>query len=313
MALLLAACSSGNAAKTATTTRVEAERRDARSWSDQARAAYSPLKLTGLQLPERVRAWAAGERSPDDLRADLDTAAREVASVQRLVEELPPFPRDDRVAPLYRSSSRLYVQYVTVLQAALAQPAGPLRDQVVLLARRVRLLADRVFDRGQVRINAMLHEAADPNVEIRLPPEVPDWVAESMAAGPPLDDPPPPAPTTPPLREDTRPTQPRAAWVVAVTAAPVPAAGDLAAAIDRSDQAALRDLARRFARVARDLGLVADPVGPHGREDAAQARLALLAYGEAARAAQARLPDVARGLTAIGDQVWAVPGLAHRP
>ncbi|MDQ1375127.1 MAG: hypothetical protein QOJ09_2465 [Actinomycetota bacterium] len=314
MACTFAACSSGtdHASPTTVLSRVAAERRDAAAWSAKARTAYRPLRLTATELPSRVRSWQTGERPDEELRNDLATSLREVSAVRDAVEALPPFARDAAVRPLYRWSSQLYVEHVHGLQAALAQPAGPMRDQLVLLARRVRVLADRVFDRGQSRLAPFLHEAPDPNVEIHLPPEVPDWVVDGLAAGPPLDDPPPPAATEPALREDTRPTQPRRAWVVAVAAAGAPSSGELSGAITSGDQAALRALARRFADVARALAPVPDPADRHGRDDAAQVRLSLLVSGEAARAAQAGLGDVARRLLVIADRVWAVPGLPRR-
>jgi hypothetical protein len=57
---------------------------------------------------------------------------------------------------------------------------------------------------------------------------------------------------------------------------------------------------------------VPDPAGSHGRDDAAQVRLAVLTAGEAARAAEAGLPDVAHRLLVIANGVWAVPGLPAR-
>jgi hypothetical protein len=309
---MLAACSSGHDTTTATTSRVSGERLDARAWSDKAAAAYKPLQLTGLQLPERVRAWQAGERSDDDVRADLATAAREVATVRDNVGRLPAFGRDARVAPLYRWSSLIYVEYVGASQAALDQPPGALRDQLVLLGRRLRVLGDRVFDRGQARLAVFLHQAADPNVEIRLPPEVPDWTADGLAAGPPLDEVPEQPDTNPALREEQRPTQARADWARALQSAGVPSDAELTSAIAAADQSRLRGLANRLAVIARDLAPVADPADPHGREDAAQARLALLIYGEAARAGQAALGDMAKRLVDVGDRVWAVPGLRPR-
>jgi hypothetical protein len=309
---LLAACSSGNDATTTTVPRVVTERRAATEWSDRAEEAYKALQLTGLLLPERVRAWQAGERSDAELQSDLTLAEREVKSVRDAVVDLPTFELEARVAPLYEWSTRIYVEYVRALQSAHARPPGPLRDQVVLLARRLRVLGDRVFDRGQARLEPYLHQAPNPDVVIQLPPEVPDWTADGLAAGPPLDDPPGPPAATPALREDERPTQPRAAWAAAVRAAGVPTRTELANAVGTNDQTSLRALANRCATIARDLAAVADPAGRHGREDAAQARLAVLVSGEAARAGQLELPDMARELAAIGEAVLALPGLSIR-
>jgi hypothetical protein len=292
-----------------TTTRIEGERDDAQAWSEKARQAYAGLDIAALELPKRQRAWLAGERPREEFTADLAIALGEVESVRDKVAALPSFERDAQVAPLYRWSSRLYVEYVHLLEAALAAADVPLRDQLELAARRVRILADRIFDRGQARLQPYLHEAPNPDVIIQLPPEVPDWVADGMAAGPPLDDPPPPRAETPALREEDRPTQPRAAWAEAVGRAAAPASLDLGPALDAADPLRLRDVARRFDAIARDLGPVPDPAGEHGREDAAQVRLALLVYAEAARAAQAGQPELARRLVTIADGVIDVPGL----
>jgi hypothetical protein len=292
-----------------TTTQEQAEARDAAAWSAEARTAYSALQVTARDLPPRARAWLAGERSDAEFAADLAIAAGEVEQVRDAVRKLRAFPRDERVAPLYRSSAELYVEYVGLLQAAAATPPGDLRVQLDLAARRVRILADRIFDRGQARLDPFLHEVDDPNVIIQLPPEVPDWRPDGMAAGPPLDDPPPPASSTPALREEDRPTQSREAWATAVRAAGVPAMGELSAAVDAGAPVPLRDLARRYDAVARALQAVPDPAGAHGRDDAAQYRLALLTFAEAARAAQAGRPDIARRLAAVAADVAEVPGV----
>jgi hypothetical protein len=310
VAVTLSACSNddGDEAAPTSTSRADGERREAQAWSAEAERAYTPLDLTALELPGRVRAWLAGQRTAEELAADLAIARREVETVEQQVGDLRPFPRDPDVQDLYLWSTRLYVAYVDMLAAALASPAGDVRTQLELAARRLRILGDRVFDRGQARLKPFLHEQPNPDIIINLPPDVPDWILEGMAAGPPLDDPPPPPAPTPELREETRPTQPRDAWVAAVKAADPPSSGELLAAIDAADPVRLRDLARRFDSVARALRGVADPDEPLGREEAAQVGLGLLVYAEAARAAQAGQPEAARRLVAVGDGVATVPG-----
>jgi hypothetical protein len=308
-ALVLGSCSGGDDAAPPSTSKADAERRDAKAWSEQAGTAYAALDIAALELPKRSRAWLAGERTSEEFTADLAISLAEVETVRDAVAALPPFGRDARVAPLYRYSSLLYVEYVHLLQAALATTDVPLRDQLELAARRVRILGDRIFDRGQTRLEPFLHEEPNPDVIIQLPPEVPDWVADGMAAGPPLDDPPPPRAETPALREENRPTQARPAWAAAVARAAAQASLDLTTAIESADPIRLRDVARRFDAVVRALAPVPDPAGAHGREDAAQVRLALLVYAEAARAAQAGEPDVARRLVAVADGAIDVPGL----
>jgi hypothetical protein len=298
---VLAACSGGDGGgrATVTTTVTTADRTAAKRWSADAAKAYAPLELTARELPTRARAWLAGERADADFDADLRTALAEVTQVRDLVAALPAFGPDPHVNELYRASSLLYVEYVGLDRLALATPAGAVRTQLDLAARRVRVLGDRVFDRGQSRLNARLDEPADPNVIINLPPEVPEWVADGLAAGPPLDDPPPPPAATPALREEHRPTQSRAAWTGAVAAAGAPTPAELRAAIAAADPARLRAVARAYDAASRALRDVADPASRFGRDDAAQVRLGYLAAAEAARAAQAGQPDIAIRLAAI--------------
>jgi hypothetical protein len=181
------------------------------------------------------------------------------------------------------------------------------RTQLDLLARRVRLLGDRIFDRGQALIDPHLHDPSTPSaVDIRKPEEVPDWVAEGLAAGPPLDAAPPPKSSQPQLRQATRPQQPRADWLKAVAAAAAPSADDVRAAIAAGDPARLADLATRLVAATEKLRNVPDPKGD--REESARLRLSLLVEADAARAAQLAavidapaLSDIARDILAAGE------------
>ena len=130
----------------------------------------------------------------------------------------------------------------------------------------------------------LLKEQPDPNVEVRLPEEVPDWVAEGLAAGPPLDDPPPPAAANPPLRQKTRPEESEGTWIAAVQRMAIPSDAALARAIDGRDTAALRTVAGLLVRFSEQLRAEPDPKG--GRETSARVRLSLLVDADAARAAQ---------------------------
>ena len=179
-----------------------------------------------------------------------------------------------------------------VYEAALQTPPGDLRGQLDLLARRVRELGDRVFDRG--RLDLGVAPKRTPDVVVNEPEEVPIWTAEGLAAGPPLDDPPPARADTPPLRAETRPEQSRARWERDVRAATAPSTTSLRAAIQLEDADALRDLARRFVAAAEYLRDKPDPRG--GREESARLRLSWLVAADAARSAQAGLEPVAERL-----------------
>src|SRR5205807_9432113 len=166
--------------------------------------------------------------------------------------------------------------------------------------------------RGSAAMAPFVHDDPLKDVDVRLPEEVPQWTAEGMAPGPPLDDPPPPAAESPPLRAASRPEQDPSAWAAAVRAVEIPAATDVAAAIDGGDGDTLREVARKLVDVAEQLRSAPDP--RRQREKSAVARLSLLIVADSARAAQASslvdgdaagpLHDVSRRLSLLGDSLW---------
>jgi hypothetical protein len=244
------------------------------------------LASSAFELPAQARQWLAGALADDEYRAKIDRALGDATTTRDRVRALPAHAAD----ALYLASAELYVQHVRIHLATLDMAAGAERDQVVLLARRVRELGDRVFDRGHALVDP--HFAADrPDVDVNLPEEVPDWVAEGMAAGPPLDGEPPPRASTPPLREETRPTEPERAWLAAVAAAGAPEHLDL--------EGDLATQARAFVAAAERLRHEPDPDTSGGRERSAILRLGYLVDADAARAAQLGLADVAHALIAI--------------
>ena len=230
-----------------------------------------------------ARQWLDHERTDDEFRTQLDIAT---AAFVRSRDRLAALAAPSKFAPakrLYVASASLYVARARVYGAAIGTPDP---SQYDLLAKRLQELGDRVFDRGRAFLG--ITEGPVRQVAIHLPEEVPIWTAEGLAAGPPLDDPPPPRPAYPPLRADSRPQQPRSAWVRDVRKAAPPHPADL----KTTDATRLRDLARRWVAAAEYLRNRPDP--PTGREESARLRLSWLTYADAARAAQLGLADVSR-------------------
>jgi hypothetical protein len=290
-----------------------AEQRSAEAWSAEAQHALQPLLDETPALESAINRFLAGTASTDVLASETGRSLNAFVGAAQAVRALPPFPGGTSVNDEYVRSARLYIEWAHLAPVLVTSAPGDLRTQLGLMARRVRELGDRVFDRGQDVVTPRLHLASSPDVQLRLPLEVPDWPAEGLEPGPPLAPSTPP-PTGPmPVREGARPTQSRAAWIAAVRHADLPAPGVLGRAIDRGDAVSLRNLASRLEATAAELDGVPDPVG--GREDADLARLALLVHAEAARAGQAAtllsapddhtlLIDAARSLAAIGDELW---------
>lgn len=277
----------------------------ATEWTQQAAVAYRPLGDAALRLPAYVREWLDGTRPTEQLRVDLDKARVATTEVRDSLARLRPFPFEAGVLPLYQSSSVLYVEHVRIYEEALGAPAGDVRIQLDRIARRTRLLADRVFDRGQALVKPYVTTERNPDVVINLPEEVPDWVAEGLAAGPPLAPPPPPAAGPPPLRDENRPVQLRASWEAAVRDAGAPPVEELRGAIAGGDAVRLGTLAQELEGAAERLRAVADPEGDGGREESAKTRLRLLVQSEAMRIGQAAAVFGLFALADVADRVLA--------
>ena len=281
--LVLGACSGGKdtdgEASPTTTLR-------AKQWTDLATDAFGPMTSTSVELPAHGEAWLAGDLSTEEYRRKLRFALVDASETKDLVLALPPHDGKER----YEASVDLYLRHVSVHIAAVNMEPGRERDQAVLLARRLRELSDRVFDRGESKVDSTA--AGDTSdAASDAPDDVPDWVAEGLAVGPPLDDAPPPAANTPPPRDVTRTTQPAADWEAAVKAAGAP---------DRLDDVGdLAAQARAYVKAAEVLRDEPVPAGEDGRERSVILRLGYLIKADAARAAQLGLVPIAHDLARI--------------
>lgn len=275
----------------------------AAAWSARATEAFAGFAGPAQAFPAKAAAWAAGPEGDAGFPAVIAETEEAFAATLARVEALPPFPGDARPAALDTATARLYLIHVRLYRAGLALAPGVERVQLDLSARRLRTLGDRLFDQGQSVVERVVPTSIPANVEIRRPAEVPDWVTEGMAAGPPLDDPPGPRASSPPLAPATRPTQPAPSWERQADAAPT--AADLRAGTDA------RELARRFTAAAAQLEAAPDPAGRDGRSRSALFRLRLLLLAEAARLRQlAALAGVDPApFSALEDEVVAVAGL----
>jgi hypothetical protein len=268
----------------------------ASGWMEQKVTAESFSSEINLFLPEAVR-------------------ARQVVAGIPLLEEAPA-ARD-----LYRDSVGLYVDFGRIYLVAVEPAAEPLRAQLDLAARRLRNLADKLYDQAQLLVDPASESLGGDNVVVRRLPEVPDWEAEGLAAGPPLADAPPPPPEVPPEREAQRDEEPEKAWLARLRQAGFPSGADLAAAIGSGDTGRLGAQAETYLASVSALRVAPDPEGGRGR--AAVVALSYLVEAESARVAQAatllpagsardRLSRVARRLALLGENLLE-PDLRGRP
>jgi hypothetical protein len=258
---------------------------DPKAWEQKASAAFKPLVSDVPDLVQGAREWQGGQRSTEDFTEQVNRAVADFERSRKQVAALGSSPKNKAAGQLYTHSAQLYEQVGRIYQVMVGTGPGDARTQLDLLARRVRELADRVFDRGHATLAPYLDEQQSPDVEVHAPEEVPLWPEEGLAAGPPLDEQPPPAASSPPLRQASRPQESEAAWAKDVGAARIPSAATLTAAIRAREGGALGDLARRYVAAAEALRARPDPKG--NRDKSAVLRLGLLVDADAARAAQA--------------------------
>jgi hypothetical protein len=254
--------------------------------------AFRPLGDAVKTFLPRAQDFEAGKLPPADFKGAVDAALPEFLKARDAVAKLERYKPNPAVNKYFLDSADLYVETARIYGVA-ADPAGDaLRAQLNLSARRVRTLGDRIYDRGRVVLDPSFY-ASSENVELRPPTEVPDWVAEGMAAGPPLAPPPGAPAATPPVREQTcaagvprpcRAEESASKWVSAVKKAGLPQPADVLSAIDAADAARLGALAGDYESKVRTLQAGPDP--KKARERAAVAGLGLLTAGEAARLGQ---------------------------
>jgi hypothetical protein len=304
------------------TSEQQAERRQASEWLDDTRVAFQDLGRVVPTLVSRTDAWLAGDvedaaldESLRDWQRTFESAGTAVADLDEL--ELAPGARE-----LLALSADIYTEVASIHRAAIAvDDDDELRRQVHVLARRVRLLADRVYDRGYALVEPYLHREEDPNVVVNLPEEVPLWPSLDLAPGPPLAPTPPPFEGPHPLRQERRPQQDRDDWIESLVLVNPPPSGRVLAAVRAGDARRLRTLAEQLVAAAEALRIEPDPRGD--REEQTRVRLGLLVHADAARSGQAAaladgratdlLESVAVRLVEVGDHpLFWVPELPAR-
>lgn len=278
------------------------------TWDRAAAAAFTPLAGRIPVMAEQRSQFAAGTLPPQQYSVELGQSQSVFASTLAAAIRLPPYPGQPLVDRLYATTASLYVQAVRCERAALDLPPGRLRDQAMLIAARLRELADRTFDQGRVLTAQGLAPANVPaGTEVVLPAEVPDWAAEGLAAGPPLAPAPPPPDRYPPVRQGARPTEAAGRWSAAVSALHVP--GPAQIRLEGAD--ALATTAAGLQRDSDTIGAMADPAVRSGREASVRVRLAILVEAEACRLGQtADLagPAAAPGFRSLAQELLALAG-----
>ncbi|MGH9043214.1 MAG: hypothetical protein ACRDZ3_23645 [Acidimicrobiia bacterium] len=265
--------------------------------------------------------WIDGSQPADALTGQLNVFFPQVTAARQAVAAIPPLEEAPLARDLYREAISLYIEFGRIYLTATDPGSEPLRAQLDLAARRVRSLADKIYDQGLALVDPASQSAGNESVEIRRGPEVPDWDAEGLSAGPPLAGDPPPPPEVPPAREPERPQEQPAKWLERVREAEFPSGAELAEAIASLDGTRLAGLTEVYLASVAALRVAPDPES--GRVRGAVAALSYLVSAESARVAQAaslvpagpprdQLIAVARRLALIGENLLE-PELRDQP
>ena len=310
----------GSATAGSTTTTVTASP-EAQAFQAKVDEAFKPLGDAVRILLPKAQEFEAGKVTPGEFKGAVDAALPEFVKSRDAVAALGPYKPEPAINTYFLDAAVLYVETARVYSVAVDPAAEPLRGQLNIAAKRLRTLGDRIYDRGRTVLDPAFYAPSSAEVEIRPPTEVPDWVAEGMAAGPPLAGAPGPAATNPPVREPTcgkdvpepcRAEESEKKWSSRVKGAGFPQPPDVVRALEAGDSNRLGELAATYETRTRELMAGADPKGD--RERAAVTGLGLLTDAEAARVGQAaallppgeprdRLMTVARRTLVVGDDL----------
>lgn len=277
---------------------------EAVAWDARAGAVFAPVAKQLPNVAHHVEQWRRGELAASQVDAELGILRTGYLEAARQLADIPRLPATEAVLPFYRSSLELGAPWVDITRAAMHTPRGATADQLYLSGRRLRELADRVFDRGHVLLAPLIGTKPTPGVEFVPPPALPDWFAEGLAAGPPIDDP-PPASFEPHARQG--PALRRDVWItrfLASLGAPRPA--DVAAAASRGDAGALRQLADRLDTATEEMFSVPMELErtPAGQDTRVIVGLRFLIDAEAARLFLLGRPEIATAVLHAGAPVW---------
>lgn len=326
---LLAASGDDGISTDPSTTTTATATREAKAFQTKADDAFRPLADAITSFLPKAQEFELGTVNPSEFKAAVDMALPELMKVRDAVGTIDSYTPAPAVNRYFFAAAALYLETGRVYRVAAETDAEPLRQQLNMAARRLRTLADRIYDRGRVVLDPAFYRRS-PQVEFRPPPEVPDWAAEGLAAGPPLAAPPGPPSAAPPVREETcgagvsppcRPEESAEDWVNRVKDARFPQPSEVARAMEPASAAKLGELAAAYQTMTRTLRAGRDPKG--GREKAAVVGLGFLVAGEAARLGQAaallpageartRLLAAARRVLVVSDGVLEPSGLGFR-
>ena len=133
------------------------------------RLAFTGVLADAATFDQRVTEVGSGSRPTAELTAALDASLRRAEGTRDLVGSSADLPGLPLARQLYLRSALLYTEALWTLRAG-AESVDPGRADLVRQARRLKLLSNRVYDRGTLW--------ADPALPVVR--ETPDWQRESL-------------------------------------------------------------------------------------------------------------------------------------
>jgi hypothetical protein len=275
------------------------------TWVAQITQDYSYLDANAEQLFQTFEEWSSGTVSADAVTEAVDQAVPEFLQTTRALTAQTPLTWTRAALADYLAGAQLYLEAIRVEGAASLLAPGPLRAQLQSSEMRIRELGDRVYDQGSSAVAPFLPKpATSSDVTVITVPPVPNWKAQDLLPGPPLDQ-----RGGPPLGQSVA----ASSWIAAVDEAHIPTGSAETAAIRSGKAAILRSLSDHFLVAATELSKAPRPSGGSAEKDGL--RLALLIDSEATRTAEAAhdtsnrgattdLFGIAQALAVIGNDLW---------
>ncbi|MCU1692079.1 MAG: hypothetical protein JWM64_1170 [Frankiales bacterium] len=255
------------------------------AWRDAVLKDYSPLAQSSFSAVRTITEWNLRRATPADVRSRVEVALQTSQDTVKALAVRKPLPGTEQALTQFRAGADLYISSLQTVLAATALPSGPLQTQVRRAAARQRDLGDRVYDLAQSSLVPVLpKEQTFDDVELRKPPEVPDYDAVDLGVGPPLA---PAEPKPGPVRtfQAQRPEQDVAAWVAALDRLALPSGPQVLALLQSAPADRLAATAEQLVLGSDRLRELADPAG--ARNVSTQVQLGLLVEADALRTAQA--------------------------
>jgi hypothetical protein len=260
-----------------TSTATPAQITQTQSWVAQVKNDYGSLDGVVLALLEAFQSWQSGTLKAATITTTIDTNLAAVVQSTKALDKQAPLPWTGQILRQYQAAADLYLNAIQVERVASLLRTGALQRQLQDSEARLRELGDRTYSLATEELAPFQPKpASDPYVITIKPPSVPNWAAEHLLPGRPLD-------TGKPPKGGRRVTG--SSWSSVTSRISIPSATKEAAQIRSASTQTLRSLSDGFYVTAADFATA--PLPPDGKSGLDGLRLALLADSEAMRVSEA--------------------------